>query len=223
MMRRRWILQGISAENGWHKKSIIPSSDLLKGNDIVSAIKAELPEGYHYAIALRNTVGELENYAFVCCSIISTSTYALGIRNKNDGSAFQPMTQINGGSVDCKIRSGEQIDIYWREEAITTDEPTTSWEYETLQPGALSNAQSVKDALVGIGAWTAIVSVADIDFNTLPLTNNTLCTYCAVDSTNVSCSWERVRNGAYNTGSSTQASYDLVVESATKLANFYLI
>lgn len=223
MTRRRWLLQGITEENGWKKKIFIPSSDLLLGNAVVSAISAELPQNYHYAIALRHTVDELEAYAFVCVSLLPSSNYAVAIRKKPNLNEFQVMQTINSATYDVRIRSREQIDIYWREENIATDAPDTTWGYETLVTGAMSNAQSLKNALVGIGSWSAIITVADLDFNSMPGTNNTFCCCCAIDSSNMSGYWERVRSGLYNIGSSWTNSYDLIVDNSTKLANFYLV
>lgn len=223
MRRRMWLMQNVSSENGWKKKSIIPSSDLMKGDNVVSAINAELPQNYRYAIALRNNVESLEPYAFICCSILPTSSYVLAIRITSSGGGMQSLPQINSPTYDVRVRSGEQIDIYWREHSIGADTPVTSWEYKTLQPGAMTNAQSVKNALTGIGSWDALISVADIDFATELDTNNTYCRCAVYDSSNLTGTYERYRNNAYNTVQNWTQQYDLVIGNTTKLANFYLV
>jgi hypothetical protein len=86
----------------------------------------------------------------------------------------------------------------------------------------MTNASQTKTALTDVGTFEAMLAVADLDYNTSPAVNNTYCGSAALSSQNMTGNYLRYRDNAYVAGSNWGANYDLVTESTTKIACFYI-
>ena len=221
MGRRRWLLQNVSVVNGWKHKSFIPEQDTLTGSTTISAIQQELPLSYRYAVAIINDPDNTENNKFIGCVFIPDRQDVLGVRWRD--SAYVTLAAINNNAYDLILRTGDAVDIYWRESELLADEPTTSWNYATIQTGTITRANALQTALENIGNWSVILSVPDIDFNTFPEVNRTYCCSISRHTPNFAGMYIRTNSGAYQSVTNWTSSYDCQVADGTKIANFYLM
>lgn len=221
IVRRRWLLQNVSVANGWKHKSFIPEQDTLTGAATISAIQQELPATYRYAIAVINDPENPENNKFIGCVFIPDRQGVIGVRWRN--SAYVILPNINNGAYDLILRTGDSVDIHWRESELLADEPTTSWNYETIQLGTITRANALQAALEDISNWSVIISVPDIDFNTFPEVNRTYCCSIARHNPDFTGCYIRTNSGAYQEVTNWSSLYDCQVADGTKIANFYLM
>jgi hypothetical protein len=219
MLLRRQMMREALAASGWKSVSFTAAEDTTTYRYTNPAISAALPASYCYAIALRDDTDDLEDGAFVGAVYLPgrTSPYVLRYKDGTYGSSPNP-----SNTYTLVLRTGDTLTIWYRTEPITSDVPSTSWNYSCIQPGPVSKASEVKNALSNVDAWAAIISVADIDFRTLPETNNTWCAAIVAQDPVWSGGYIKISNGAYAVGSQWTSAYDLIIDSTTKVSCFYI-
>lgn len=219
------MMQIVSPVSKWQKKTYTAATDTTKGNATISAIQAELPNEYRYAVALKHDPTNVENNAFISCVFLPMRSEILGLRIRNG--AYQFNANYKNDSFDLILRSGEKVDIIWRTDPIIDDVPSlpTGWNYRKIQPGTITRANALETAFANIAEWNCLVSVADIDFNTTPSVNRTYCESIVTNRSNFTGNGTFIRTNGDATQSVTNwsASYDCQVADTTLIANFYFM
>lgn len=218
-IRHRVLLhQAKAVVNGWHSKTFSPASDLLKGNDVASALINELPASYRYAIALVKNTDSPENNAFIGAVFLPSNTGVFGFRYRNGAYGAHP--NFNLSDYDYVIRSGVQITMLWRTEPISNDSPEgISWGFSSFQPGTHTRANTVKSALDGINSTSPMLSIADLDFNSVPQQNQTYC----VSITNIpNAPYLRSSASGYQMNTNWTTNYGLYINNGVTIACFYI-
>lgn len=219
MLRRQMLMQG--GVNGWSKQTITSDKNYTAANSVVSFLSNYLPSAYRYAVVLADNTAEPEDNQFLGAIFLPTRSDVHGARWRNN--AYDQRLVMNAGGVDLKLNQGDTVSMFWRTEPIGSDEPSTDWNYSCITPGAMSRASEVKQALIDVGTWGLMISVADYDFATIPQTNQAYCESIAINSGSFTGSYVRSSSGtSYGSGSNWASSYGLVTDSTTKIACFYI-
>lgn len=193
-------MQGIAEATEWKKKTFTADSTTSNGQATINKIKAYLPSSYRYAFALLTDPSVRENNIFLAAIFLPTLlTSVTGLRYRNG--AMNINNNIDNSQVDLVLRSGDKVDIYWRSEPISNDVPATTWDYETIEPGVITRANKMQEALTNVGNYSAMISIADLDFNIIPSLNKTYCYSISFNSGSFSGAYIRVNNSTYQSKS----------------------
>lgn len=220
--RRVLVSSGGAVVNGWHVATVTATSDLTNGLQVINAISSELPSSYRYAVAMIDSIENLADNAFLGAIFLPARQEVLGVRWRNN--AYVALPNIKDAVYEVKFLTGQTATLAWRTESISSDTPDIVWEYSCIQPGEITRALPLKNALTGVDSFSLMFAVPDLDFNALPATPRAYCGSASWDSANMAGTYLRMNTAATatETGSNWTQAYDLRVASDTKIACFYI-
>jgi len=220
MMLRRGMMRGGGGANGWNKAVYTATADTLRGNYTTSAIRAAIPSGYRYAVAIADEISSHEENEFIACVFIPNVSYIPGFRwNSGDHSVTG---SISSSSTDAILRAGNSVTIWYRTEPLENDTPASDWNYYCLKPGATAKANELSAAFASVGTYSAMLSVLDWDYSTPPDVDGAFVESVTKNNGSYIGSFVRHINGRYGSGASWFASVALATDSTAKIACFYI-
>lgn len=218
-LRQQMMANHIVDPDGWQYKAFIPQSNTTNGSTTISAIQAELPKRYRYAVALKHNPSDPYNNAFLGAIFLPTREDIHTLRFRDGG--YVALPNGKSSSYDLVLNSGEKVDIFWRYKPLGDDVPQTTWDYSSILPGPITRADALKTALTTGPSWSSKLAVADLDFKKVPSdVNRTYCESITIDSSNMTGQYIRTNDLSYQATSSWTNAYDCQIAELMPIMSF---